>query len=81
MGYLTDLQFWNKALSYDEMLQITTCQSYPEGNLIPWNTDDWELYDGNNTHLLEEVEVDSTLFCPKQSKYLFLPETLPVQEL
>ena len=85
MGYLTDLQFWNKALSYDEMLQITTCQSYPEGNLIPWNTDDWELHDGNNrnkTHLLEEVEVDSTFFCPKQSKYLFLPkagtiETLP----
>ena len=82
IGYFTDFQIWDRALSYEEMVEITTCQSYPQGSLIPWNIDDWELYDPDKAQWLSKVEVDTALFCPKQSKYIFFPnagtfETLP----
>ena len=35
MGYITDVQIWDEALSYEEMIDITTCKSFPKGNLIP----------------------------------------------
>ena len=73
LGYLTDFQIWDKALSYEEMSQITTCQSFPGGNLIPWNMDDYAI---DNTTLggkLRVVEVNSDLFCPKPSRFLHFP--------
>ena len=83
MGYFTDFQIWDQALSYEEMIKITTCQSFPEGTLIPWNIDDWTPLNATES-TMKHVEVDSSLFCPKPSRYLYFPglnagtfETLP----
>ena len=75
VGYLTDLQIWEKALSYEEMVKITTCQAYPTGDLIPWNVEYWDWpAKGNITEdFIQIVDVDSSQFCPKPSRYLFFP--------
>ena len=74
-GYLTDVQIWDQALSYEEMVKITTCKSFAEGNLLPWNIDDWTLIHDTHIDKIKQVEVDSRLFCPKQSRYLYFPGT------
>ena len=83
MGYITDVQIWDEALSYEEMIDITTCKSFPKGNLIPWNIDDWTPVNATLAKV-RQVEVDSSQFCPKQSRYLYFPglnagsfETMP----
>ena len=73
LGYLTDFQIWDKALTYEEMIQITTCQSFPEGNLIPWNVNDWAIDNKTLGGKLQIVEVESNLFCPKPTRYLHFP--------
>ena len=62
-------------MSYEEMVKITTCQSYPTGDLIPWNIEDWDWPARENVteNVLQIVDVDSSQFCPKPSRYLYFP--------
>ena len=69
---MTDFQIWKKALSYEEMVAITTCKAFPEGDLLPWNIDNWITWN-NQSDIVKRIEVDPKLFCPKQSPYLFFP--------
>ena len=56
------------------MTKITTCEAFPEGNLIPWSIENWELSDeGKSAEFGKWVDVDSTLFCPKPSRYMYFP--------
>ena len=45
-GYITDLHFWGRSLSVDEMFDFTTCRSFQPGDILPWNVDDWRIYNG-----------------------------------
>ena len=55
------------------MAKITTCEAFPTGILIPWNINDWESPSNESEEFLQFVDVDSSLFCPKQSRYLYFP--------
>ena len=73
-GYMADLQIWDKALSYEEMIDITTCKSFPKGNLMAWNAEDWGPVFPSWTDWSYE-DVDSNDFCPKNFRYLYFPGT------
>ena len=70
MGYITDFNMWDTALSYDDMVAFTTCKTYPKSNFLPWNFDDWTPYD-KETKFLKEMEVDPKDFCEKSERYLY----------
>ena len=53
---ITDLQFWKRALSLSD---ITTCKSFPEGDLLAWNADDYVPYNSSLPYQYEVVEIES----------------------
>ena len=41
MGSFTDFNVWDKELTLEQMRQFTQCKVRMEGNLIPWDINDW----------------------------------------
>ena len=37
-GYFTDYQIFGRALSTEEMYDITSCKSFPQGDIYSWMT-------------------------------------------
>ena len=42
-GDFTDINIWDRALSIDEMIGWTNCSTIISGNLINWNSSNWEV--------------------------------------
>ena len=51
-GYISDVHFWRRSLSINEMFNFTTCQSFQPGDILPWNADDWRIYNGDSIIML-----------------------------
>ena len=73
-GYITDLQFWKTALTLEEMFEYTTCKSFPEGDLLAWNADDYVVYNSSVPFPYEVVEIESDGLCSSNSNYEFFPK-------
>ena len=56
-GRVTDAQLWRKTLSLEEMRGITNCSSFPEGNLLAWNSQNWILNSSRATATEEELDL------------------------
>ena len=56
-GRVTDAQLWRKTLSLEEMTEITNCASFPEGNLLAWNDQDWMLNSSRATATEEDLDL------------------------
>ena len=72
-GMITDLQFWKRALSLQEMYDITTCKTFPEGDLLAWNADDYVVYNTSLPYQYEVVEIESDGLCSRSSNYEYFP--------
>ena len=63
--------------SYDELTKITTCESFPEGNLIKWNASNWEpknpWSNKESVSAVRIVDVELSEFCPTNSRYIYFP--------
>ena len=42
-GKITDVNIWNRALSLDSMARWTNCSLNLSGDLVDWNTAEWEI--------------------------------------
>ena len=84
VGYITDKNFWSRALSIPEMIDWTTCKSFQKGDLLPWNRDDWTPCqrdeNGNPVNVQDDVIVDSESFCstpsPNGKTYTMFSDTI-----
>ena len=56
-GRVTDAQLWRKTLSLEEMTSITNCSSFPEGNLLAWNSQNWILNSTRATATEEHLDL------------------------
>ena len=78
IGYITDYNIWDKALSTDKMEDWTSCKSYETGNVFPWNIDKWKAggsIDEKDVEVHDVVTVDSKDFCPQvETVYMVFPE-------
>uniref|UniRef100_T1IGV3 Pentraxin family member n=1 Tax=Strigamia maritima TaxID=126957 RepID=T1IGV3_STRMM len=45
-GQISDLNLWDSVLHPDEIVNLASCESSYEGNVIGWKSATWELYDG-----------------------------------
>ena len=79
-GYLTDLQIFGRALSREEMYDLTSCRTFPKGDIYSWDTNDWEPY---NKELQADpdlgvqykiVDVPLKSLCMSEVKYTFFPD-------
>ena len=73
-GYVSDLHFWKRSLSIEEMYKFTTCGSFEPGDILPWNADDWKLMNETIANKLKVVTVDTEEFCPVWGQYTFFPD-------
>ena len=42
-GKITEVNFWNKILDEKTILKLGTCQIFPQGNIISWNKDQFNI--------------------------------------
>ena len=56
-GRVTDAQLWSKILSMEEMVATTSCKSFPEGDLLPWNSQSWHLNTSRETATTEHLDL------------------------
>ena len=57
-GKITDFQMWDKVLSDDEMIQITGCKMFKEGNFQKWDQDNWFLNSSRGTASMEMLDLE-----------------------
>ena len=50
-GYVSDVHFWRRSLSIDEMFDFTTCRSFQPGDILPWDVNDWRILNGNSDNM------------------------------
>ena len=56
MGKMTDVNIWNNSLSIEQMKNWTRCVSDEGGNVINWETAEWEM-DGLKEEVLTRQEI------------------------
>ena len=56
-GNITDVNIWNSALSIDAMAKWTNCSLNLSGDLVNWNTADWEVIG------MVEYEINFSTIC------------------
>merc|ERR1719150_3057722 len=71
-GRVTDAQLWSKILSMEEMVATTSCKSFPEGDLLPWNSQSWHLNTSRETATIENLDLQDEV-CGNQDLVL-LPQ-------
>ena len=63
-GAMTDVNIWNRSLSGAEVEQWSRCELGAGGNLLDWNTAQWEAVG------LQEEELDTKKICQKSEEAL-----------
>ena len=56
-GKITDVNIWNRALSLDSMARWTNCSLNLSGDLVDWNTAEWEVIG------MDEYEINLSTVC------------------
>ena len=64
LGSFTDFNVWDKVLTEQELRDFTSCSSFMQGNLFPWNSNDWEFTKDIDAsgYLVGEVEKNLEFF-------------------
>lgn len=60
MGEVTDFNAWDRALTFPEMEEWTTCGQMGGGNLVDWARDEFIVEE------MREVEVATEVICKPQ---------------
>ena len=69
MGSFTDFNVWSSSLPEEEMVDFTRCRKGMEGDLIPWNREDWTFTQGIEPEEFKVETVDFSSMCsPEASK-------------
>ena len=85
-GYITDYQIFGHSLSTEEMHSITSCQSFPKGDIYSWDAADWEPYDKelqkNEITAVQYrmVNISKSSLCKTTVKYTFFPDVYSLKD-
>ena len=84
-GYFTDYQIFGRALSAQEMYDITSCKSFAKGDIYSWDVDDWEawdmeLQDGPGAVQYRTLNISRDSLCKTVQKYTFFPDSYTFEE-
>ena len=42
-GWVTDAQVFSRELSSQEMVEVTSCRQFPQGDILSWDREPWVL--------------------------------------
>ena len=69
IGNIAELKLWDKVLTPDQILKIASCKNFSRGNLIAWEEDNFDIFNGTVTSIR-----DLTSLCRLQKRMFLLPE-------
>ena len=68
-GALTDVNIWNRTLTFSEVEQWGRCEMIHGGDYLDWNSATWNIIEG-----LHEEEVDKEEICREKESFLIIPK-------
>ena len=79
-GYITDYHIFGHSLSAEEMYDITTCKSFPKGDIYSWDAEDWTPFDKelqkNKATAVQYriVDIPKSSLCKTSQKFTYFPD-------
>jgi hypothetical protein len=75
-GRVSDFQLWDSVLPVQEMLEITSCQAFPEGTLLTWRGTAWHLNSSLGTARREEMDLELGICINATTSLALLPHSM-----
>ena len=72
-GKITDFQMWDKILPDDEMIQITGCKLFKEGNFQSWTGNNWFLNSSRGTARTEMLDLEQDVCQSTEQSFHLIP--------
>ena len=79
-GSVTDAQVFSRELSVEEMVDITSCRSFPNGDIISWDREPWALRSPWNRSEPELLDLENDICSNKENGYFMVPHKLSFDE-
>ena len=76
IGMIYGFNLFSKILDPEEIMNITTCKSHTPGDLVSWETAEWEI---ENTDLIETKEVELDEICANNSREFVFVVPHPIE--
>ena len=74
-GMITELNFWDKVLDQNTILELGTCKQFPKGNIISWNKDLFNI----NRAVVKDFS-DKKSLCTPEKKLVIFPEQRSLED-
>ena len=69
-GHLAELNIWDRELTRDEVQAMSSCQDFPQGNVVAWRTENFKLVGLDRNVGIRNIE-DMATFCKRKSFFVF----------
>ena len=76
-GKITDFQMWDMILPDDEMIQITGCKMFREGNFQSWAANNWFLNSSRGTARKEMLDLEQDVCQSTDISLHLIPYPIP----
>ena len=76
-GKITDFQMWDRVLPDDEMIQITGCKMFKEGNFQKWDANNWFLNSSKGTARKEMLDLEKDVCQSTDLSFHLIPYSIP----
>ena len=76
-GQVTDFQMWDRILPDEQLVNVTGCKDFPEGNLVNWETSNWYLNSSRGTaRQMETMDLESDVCRSRELSLHLVPYKL-----
>ena len=79
-GSVTDGQVFSRELSVEEMVEVTSCRQFPQGDIISWDRDPWVLRSPWNRSKAEILDLEKDVCANHEKGYFLVPQQLSFDE-
>ena len=75
-GRVTDFHMWDRILSQEEMVKITGCQQFGQGNLVNWDKTEFYLNRSKRTARKQEMDLELEVCGSPSPSLALIPYTM-----
>ena len=79
-GSVTDAQVFSRELSTEEMVEVTSCRQFPQGDILSWDREPWVLRSPWNRSEAELLDLERDVCGPRPRGYFLVPQPLTFAE-
>ena len=79
-GSVTDAQVFSRELSTEEMVEVTSCRQFLQGDILSWDREPWVLRSPWNRSEAELLDLERDVCGPRPRGYFLVPQPLTFTE-